>query len=121
MVFYSLQPFLSDVDFKNNTISINKTVNRYRKADYGFTMGIASTKSKTSVRNIPMNSVVKSTLLKLKMKNHPSQAKLPYVDDSGHMRGEISGFLFTNTIGNAHLTEDKKRQEEEVVQTIKIS
>lgn len=182
-----------DVDFKNNTISINKTVNRYRKADYGFTMGIASTKSKTSVRNIPMNSVVKSTLLKLKMKNYPSQAKLPYVDDSGHTRGEIGGFLFTNTIGNAwsepsfrelinriveqynkraekndaekienfcphmarhtytslaysagadvkivseilghsststtlniytHLTDDKKRQQEEVVQTIKIS
>lgn len=182
-----------DVDFKNNIISINKTVNRYRKADYGFTMGISSTKSKTSVRDIPMNSVVKSTLLKLKMKNHPSQAKMPYVDDSGHMRGEIRGFLFTNTVGNvwsepcflrlinriveqynkeakekgaeqiegfcphmarhtytslaysagadvkivsqilghastsvtmdiyAHLTEDKKRQQEEVVQTIKIS
>lgn len=182
-----------DVDFKNNTICINKTVNRYRKADYGFTMGISSTKSKTSVRDIPMNSVVKSTLLKLKMKNHSSQAKMPYVDDSGHTRGEIRGFLFTNTVGNVwsepcflrlinriveqynkeakekgaeqiegfcphmarhtytslaysagadvkivsqilghastsvtmdvytHLTEDKKRQQEEVVQTIKIS
>lgn len=182
-----------DVNFKENTITINKTVNRYRKADYGFTMAVASPKSKTSVRNIPMNSVVKSTLLKLKMKNYPSQAKLSYVDDSGHTRGEISGFLFTNTIGNAwnepgfrelikrivgrynkeaeenhtekidnfcphmarhtytslaysagadvkivsqilghastavtmdtytHLTEDKKRQQEAVVQTIKIS
>lgn len=182
-----------DVNFKENTITINKTVNRYRKADYGFTMAVASPKSKTSVRNIPMNSVVKSTLLKLKMQNYLSQAKLPYVDDSGHTRGEVSGFLFTNTIGNAwsepcflklinrivekynmeakekgaeqikefcphmarhtytslaysagadvkivsqilghastsvtmdvytHLTEDKKRQQEEVVQTIKIS
>ena len=91
----------NDVNFKENTITINKTVNRYRKADYGFTMAVASPKSKTSVRSIPMNSVVKSTLLKLKMKNYPSQAKLPYVDDSGHTRGEISGFLFTNTIGNA--------------------
>lgn len=89
-----------DVDFQKNTISINKTVNRYRKSDYGFTMGVASPKSKTSVRNIPMNSVVRKTLLKLKMKNTPSLAKLPFVDDSGHTRGEIGGFLFTNTIGN---------------------
>ncbi len=90
-----------DVDFQKNTISINKTVNRYRKSDYGFTMGVASPKSKTSVRNIPMNSVVRKTLLKLKMKNTPSLAKLPFIDDSGHTREEIGGFLFTNTIGNA--------------------
>lgn len=90
-----------DVDFQNNMISINKTVNRYRKSDYGFTMGVASPKSKTSVRNIPMNSVVRKTLLKLKMKNTPFLAKLPFVDDSGHTRGEIGGFLFTNTIGKA--------------------
>ena len=37
-----------DVDFKKNTISINKTVNRYRKVDYGFTMAVASPKSETS-------------------------------------------------------------------------
>ena len=30
-----------DVNFKENTITINKTVNRYRKADYGFTMAVA--------------------------------------------------------------------------------
>ncbi len=90
-----------DVDFQNNTISINKTVNRYRKADYGFTIGVASTKSKTSVRSIPMNSVVRKTLLELKMKSKSSLAKLPFVDDSGHVRGDVSGFLFTNTIGNA--------------------
>lgn len=90
-----------DVDFQNDTISINKTVNRYRKADYGFTMGVASTKSRTSVRSIPMNSIVRKTLLKLKIKNMPSLSKLPFVDDSGHIRGEIGGFLFTNTIGNA--------------------
>ena len=32
-----------DVNFKDNIITINKTVNRYRKADYGFIMGHAST------------------------------------------------------------------------------
>lgn len=89
-----------DVDFQKDTISINKSVNRYRKADYGFTMGVASTKSRTSVRSIPMNSIVRKTLLKLKIKNTPSLSKLPFVDDSGHVRGEISGFIFTNTLGN---------------------
>ncbi len=73
-----------DVNFKENTITINKTVNRYRKADYGFTMAVASPKSKTSIRSVAMNSVVRKTLLKLKMQSVPPAAKLPYVDDSGN-------------------------------------
>ncbi|GFI64544.1 transposase from transposon Tn916 [Lachnospiraceae bacterium] len=89
-----------DVNFKENTITINKTVNRYRKADYGFTMAVASPKSKTSIRSVAMNSVVRTTLLKLKMQSVPPAAKLPYVDDSGNIRGQISGFLFVNTSGN---------------------
>ena len=88
-----------DVNFKENTITINKTVNRYRKADYGFTMAIVSSKSKTSIRTVTMNSVVRKTLLKLKMQRVPPDAKLPYVDDSGNIRGHISGFLFVNTSG----------------------
>ena len=59
------------MNFKDNTITINKTVNRYRKADYGFTMAVASPKSKTSIRSIAMNSVVRKTLLKLKMQSVP--------------------------------------------------
>lgn len=55
-----------DVNFKDNSININKTVNRYRKVDYGFTMGVASPKSKTSNRTILMNGTTKTTLLKLK-------------------------------------------------------
>lgn len=89
-----------DVSFKDGTIRINKTVNRYRKADYGFTMGVASPKSKTSNRTISMNSIVKTTLLKLKMQNMGSSAELPFVDDSGHIRNNISGFVFVNSIGN---------------------
>ncbi len=182
-----------DINFKDNTITINKTVNRYRKADYGFTIAVASPKSKTSIRSIAMNSVVRKTLLKLKMQSVTPAAKLPYVDDSGHIRGHVSDFIFVNLSGNvwnepgfrelikriveryneeaeenhtekienfcphmarhtytslaysagadvkivsqilghastsvtldtyAHLTEDKKRQQEEVVQTIRIS
>lgn len=90
-----------DIDFKQNIIIINKTLNRYRKADYGFTMGIASPKSKTSNRTIYMNSVVKTTLLKLKMSSATMKGeKLPYVDDSGHKRGEVSDFVFYNSIGH---------------------
>lgn len=63
-----------DVNFKENTITINKTVNQYRKADYGFTMAIASSKSKTSIRTVTMNSVVRKTLLKLKMQSVPHAA-----------------------------------------------
>lgn len=35
------------------------------------------------------------------MQNGSAATILPYVDDSGHIRGNISGFLFVNTIGNA--------------------
>lgn len=47
-----------------------------------------------------MNSIVKTTLLKLKMQNKGSAAELPFVDDSGHVRNNISGFVFVNSIGN---------------------
>lgn len=89
-----------DIDFKNNTVMINKTINRYRKADYGFTMAVASPKSKTSIREIPMNSVVKAELLRLKMKNGTNRVSLPLVDDSGRIKGEMEGFIFLNSSGS---------------------
>lgn len=63
-------------------------------------MGVASPKSKTSVRTITMNSIVKTTLLKLKMQNRTSSVALPYLDDSGHIRKQITGFVFLNSVGN---------------------
>lgn len=89
-----------DVNFKENIISINKTVNRYRKKDYGYTVAVASPKSKTSTRNVVMNTVVRTTLLKMKMQNTTHVAGLPFVDDSGNIRGTISNFLFVHTYGN---------------------
>ena len=89
-----------DVNFKNNTLSINKTVNRYRKADYGFTMAVASPKSETSVRSVLMNETIRKELLKHRMQSGIPAARLPYVDDSGHIRGEVQGFVFVNAIGN---------------------
>lgn len=90
-----------DVNFRENTISINKTVNRYRKKDYGYTVAVASPKSKSSIRSVAMNTVVRTILLKLKMQNIASATELPFVDDSGNIRGTISDFLFVNTYGNA--------------------
>ena len=89
-----------DINFKENTVTINKAVNRYRKVDYGFTMAVASPKSKTSIRVIPMNSVVKAELLRHKMKNGISNISLPLVDDSGRIRGEVKGFVFVNSYGS---------------------
>lgn len=85
-----------DIDFKNNTITVNKSLNRYRKKEYGFTLAVASTKSNTSNRTIKMNSVVKSTLLEHKMQNKKCVSFLPYLDDTGIVRGTISGFVFGN-------------------------
>ena len=55
-----------NVDFKNNMLTIDKTVNRYRKKDFGFTMALASPKSRTSVRTIPMNNEVRKCFFKKK-------------------------------------------------------
>lgn len=86
-----------DIDFKKEEITVNKTVNRYRKADYGFTMGVASPKSKTSNRKISMNHLVKSVLLEHKLKGGHTTEILPYLDDTGRVRGNITGFVFHNT------------------------
>jgi site-specific recombinase XerD len=86
----------NDINFDKNTISVNKSLNRYRKKDYGFTLAIASPKSITSIRTIPMNSVMRNILLKHKMKSEQSASALPYLDDYGNVRGEISDFVFTN-------------------------
>lgn len=89
-----------DVNFEDGTISINKSLNRYRKKDYGFTIGIASCKSQSSNRVLKMNSMVRKTLLEEKLKNNVTALILPRVDDVGIVRGYISGFLFVNSYGN---------------------
>ena len=89
-----------NVDFENNVITIDKTVNRYRKKDFGFTIALASPKSKTSVRTFPMNSEVRKMLLKEKFKNTGPAAPVPFVDDSGNIRRQVDNVVFANSIGN---------------------
>ena len=88
-----------NVDFKNNMLTIDKTVNRYRKKDFGFTMALASPKSRTSVRTIPMNNEVRKMLLKEKMRNAGPTMSIPFVDDSGNIRRQVSDIVFANSVG----------------------
>ena len=90
----------NDMDFENNIVTVNKTVNRYRKKDYGFTMGVASVKSKSSVRTFAMNGYMKAILLRLKLQRPQKTPVLPFVDDAGNVRGNIEGFVFLNSYGN---------------------
>lgn len=89
-----------DVNFKDNTITINKTVNRYRKADYGFTMAVGSPKSKTSIRTIVFNNFVKTVLLRQKMQSLQKMPIIPKVDDYGSILEQVKGFVFLNSVGN---------------------
>ena len=89
----------NDIDFKNGTITVNKSLNRYRKQDYGFTMAVSSPKSKSSIREVPMNSVVRAELLMLRMRNIKNNAIIPIVDDAGRVKGDVSNFVFVNSLG----------------------
>lgn len=90
-----------NIDFESNMITIDKTVNRYRKADFGFTIALASPKSRTSVRTFPMNSEVRKMLLKEKFRDTAPAAPLPFVDDSGNIRRQVNNIVFSNSFGNA--------------------
>lgn len=85
------------IDFENNTIRIDKTVNRYRKKDFGFTVAIASPKSKTSTRVIPMSNDVRKILLKHKLLNIQPVEPVPVVDDYGNIKRKISNLVFVNS------------------------
>ena len=85
------------INFENNTIRVEKTVNRYRKKDFGFTVAIASPKSKTSTRVIPMSNEVRKILLMHKLLNiRPTEAVL-VVDDYGNIKRKVSDLVFVNS------------------------
>lgn len=86
----------SDIDFKNDTISVNKTMNRYRKADYGFTMGLGTPKSDDSLRTIIMNTTVRKALRSEMIKRKQIKLELPFVSDTGVVTGTVKDFVFIN-------------------------
>ena len=89
-----------DVDFKNNTISINKSLNRYRKVDNGITVGISTPKNITSKRTISFNDSVRKVLLNHRIKSKKAvDYQVPYVNEFGKVTGYCSGFVFSNQQG----------------------
>lgn len=73
----------------------------YRKKDFGFTVALASPKSRTSIRTFPMNDEVRKMFLKEKFRDTPPAAPLPFVDDSGNIRRQVKNIVFSNSFGNA--------------------
>ena len=105
-----------NIDFENNVITINKTVNRYRKKDFGFTVALASPKSRTSIRTFPMNDEVRKMFLKEKFRDTPPAAPLPFVDDSGNIRRQVKNIVFSNSFWECLEGTDPKELEKEIIE-----
>lgn len=92
------------VDMAHSIVTIEKSLNRYRKEDYGFTNALGSTKSKTSTRSIFYNDLVAMALdrqRKSQMASEIIPKAIPIVDDYGRIIGETENLVFTQTNGNA--------------------
>lgn len=92
------------VDIEHSTVTIKKSLNRYREKDYGFTNAIGSTKSRNSVRTILCNDLVMAAFERQRDYQEMSgiiiQA-IPIVDDYGRVLGSIDNLVFTQTSGRA--------------------
>lgn len=85
----------NDVDFKNNTISINHNL-IYRQQDSGkCEMHITTPKTKSGCRTIPMLSEVRKVLIEERKKQ--MQNGIPATEIDGY-----TNFVFTNRFGYVH-------------------
>ncbi len=92
------------VDFSRSQVTIDKSLNRYRKKEYGFTLAIGTTKSRKGVRTIAVNEAVINALKRqkqLQMQILCPAGKVLRVDDYGRVIGEINNLVFTQVNGNA--------------------
>lgn len=92
------------VDFSRSKVTIDKSLNRYRKKEYGFTLAVESTKSRKGIRTITVNEAVINALMKqrqLQMQNLCPAGRILRVDDYGRVIGEIDNLVFTQANGNA--------------------
>lgn len=90
------------IDLENNQITINKSMNRYREADFGFTNALGTTKSRCSNRTLLINDVVAKAFemqRKQQLANGIVSAKVPQVDDYGRIVGYCDNLVFTQTTG----------------------
>lgn len=92
-----------DVDLENGTLQITKSLNRYRKKEYGYTMAIGSVKTKQSNREISLNDLMKKALQQQKKLQFilPRQNKpIPRVDDYGRIVKNIENLIFLQSNGS---------------------
>ncbi|MGN0787530.1 MAG: site-specific integrase [Candidatus Onthoplasma sp.] len=77
-----------DIDFENETLSINKAINRHNKFD--------TTKNNFSIRTMPMFAKTKQILLNYKnMKGRIFNLSYHRVDDKAHELSQKLGFYFS--------------------------
>lgn len=89
--------------FSTREIVIDKTINRYRKKEFGFTNALASTKGKKSKRILKMNDVVIAALeqqRKLQLSLGIVSPVVNAVDDYGRVTGTYDNLVFTQPNGS---------------------
>ena len=88
----------SDVDMKNETISINHNVTYYPRSNKGYKCEyeVSLPKTEAGIRVIPMLDKVKEALL-LEKSNQKEWGYHPVVEIGG-----MKGFIFCNRFGNLH-------------------
>lgn len=92
-----------DVDLEEGILRIDKSLNRYRKKEHGYTMALGSTKSKQSNRDILLNDVMKKAFLQQRkiQFSMPRQNKpIPRVDDYGRIIKEVDNLVFLQSNGS---------------------
>lgn len=85
----------NDIDFKNNLISINHTLEYIRVPNEKYKINISTPKTKTSVRLIPMLDEVRKALLNIREFQLNTTLNTLKVDG-------YTGFIFTNKNGNLY-------------------
>lgn len=87
---------------ENSRLTINKSLNRYRKEEFGFTNALGSTKSKKSTRTLEINDIVLNAF-ELQRKNQLSMnlisPTIPKVDDYGRIVAYCNNLVFFNPSG----------------------
>ena len=100
-----------NVDFAEETITIEKTLVYLDKSVYDFEYAIGTPKSKKSIRSISMNTPTKSALLQHKLKTGSAKkCTVPMIDDYGRVTGKCSDFVFTtnkNTVLRENVVRDR--------------
>lgn len=109
-----------DVDFKKGMINIDKSVN-YDKLDGGKKKEffITQPKTKSSIRSVPMLSIVKEALLEQRnyqqMFNIDDSYSVPRYDVEKNLIGMCKGFIFTTSKGTIATNESLNRTVEAIV------